>query len=197
MSRHKLLASVLTILMLSVTVYQYRQMPPAKSLQTRKGTPVLVLQKTGPAQMATLFLDLQTQSQNIALKKEEISEVTVSLTALKDLPAGLQYAWTLPPGSQPMGGTPPAGSFPALVQGDSLTITLKLNGFSKEQLQYLGFSATTTALQQTIKREALYSSRLEDSMEYRVQKTHEHETQNLQKIGLNRVNKFDLSNIVK
>lgn len=173
------------------TLMKYSQQPSA---QNRLVASVAVA-KMGQEQMARQFFDLQTDLSQIAKSESDVSEIKVTLTALKSMNAGLNYKWNLPNGVNLLQG-PLQDQLPSLAEGETKTFTVKVNGFSKELRKYLSFEIFGAANQFPVKQEVLVSSRIEDSLEYLIQQSEKKNRQN----GVNKMgqkSKFSPENVVK
>ena len=155
--------------------------------------------KLGQEQIARSIFDINVNLNKLALKNAETSDIVITLTALKNIPAGLTYNWVLPDGVQLVDGilNEPIG---ALQSGESRHYTLKLIGFSKELKKYLSFEVQGQANSFSVKRELLVSSRIEDSMEYLIQQSELKKQKNqIKKLGVSQKEKtkFSPENIVR
>jgi hypothetical protein len=173
------------------SVMNYTQKP----LEQNRFMASVSIAKMGQEQMARQFFDLQTDLSQIAKNESDVSEIKITVTALKNLNAGLNYRWILPPGVNMVQG-PLQDQLPSLQTGETKELTIKVNGFSKELRKYLSLEISGNANQFPVKQEVLVSSRIEDSLEYLIQQSEKKNRQN----GVNKMgkkSKFSAENIVR
>jgi hypothetical protein len=192
-----ILKSSFVILIGSVCGYKlmkaYNENAPVKQNRYVAST---VVSKIGKEQVSRQFFDLQTDNQ-IAKDDSSLTELKIIFIALKDLNAGLQYKWSLPAGVNVLSGSVQE-QLPAMKSGETKEIVLKVTGFSKELRKYVSLDIDGTANQFPVRRSVLISSRIEDSLEYRVQQTQLKEINNgdANKLGTKKT-KFAPENIVR
>lgn len=173
------------------SIMKYSQQPLTQNRQMAS----VVVGKMGQDQMARQFFELNTDLSQISKSESDVSEIKITITALKSVSEGLQYKWILPPGVNLVQGTMQE-QLPALEAGDTKVLSIKVNGFSKELRKYLSLEVSGNANQFPVKQEVLVSSRIEDSLEYRVQQSEKKNQQN----GVNKMgkkNKFSAENLVR
>lgn len=126
------------------------------------------ISKIGAEQNAGYLFEVKLDNHDFALNENDISTIQVNVRALKDLPVGLTYTWTLPQDVTVLDGqlNDVLGNF---VAGEERSYLLKVKGFSKQLKKYVSFEIQGEHEQKQIRREVLISSRFEDSMEYLVQ----------------------------
>lgn len=154
------------------------------------------ISKLGLQQNARSLFDVQTDLSGLAVVDSEISILKVSIEAIKPVSSGLFYKWTLPPGAQLVSGAE-SESLPSLSAGQKLEILIKVKGFSKQQRKYASFAIDGNINNFRIQRELLLSSRVEDSLEYRIQQSElKKEKNGINKMGTKANGRFDPKNIV-
>lgn len=170
---------------------KYSQQP----LSQNRSMASVAIAKMGQEQMARQYFELQTDLSQIAKNESDVSEIKITLTALKSLNAGLNYQWVLPQGVNLLQG-PLQEQLPALQAGESKILSIKVNGFSKEFRKYLSLEIKGNANQFPVRQEVLVSSRIEDSLEYLIQQSEKKDRQNgINKMGVK--NKFSAENVIK
>ena len=154
------------------------------------------ISKLGQQQNARSLFDVQTDLSGLAAVDSEISILKVSIEAFKPVNSGLFYKWTLPPGVQLVSGTE-SESLPSLNAGQKLEVSIKVKGFSKQLRRYASFSIDGNLNNYRVQRELLLSSRVEDSLEYRIQQSElKKEKNSANKMGAKANGRFDPKNII-
>ncbi len=124
--------------------------------------------KMASAQFAKSLFDIKVTNIEIGLSEADPSTVQVDIEAFKAIPAGLPYNWNIPDDVTILEGQQ-AGQLAEFSANQIQTITLKIKGYNKTKKSYLGFYIDGTIGNIKLQRNALLSSRPEDSFEYVVQ----------------------------
>lgn len=156
------------------------------------------ISKLGAEQNARSLFDVRLNLTGLAAKEDGVSEIKVTITALKEIPSGLVYVWNLPEGAQITEGPATEPLAPMHVT-DTRDYVIKLKGFAKQYKKFASFQVDGEINNYSIKREILISSRVEDSLEYLIQQS---ELKNgggtgLQKIDAGKKSRFDSQNVVR
>lgn len=167
--------------------------PPAK--QPNRTMASATFSKLGQDQVADQFLELKADLSLLALKNTETSEVSVKLTALKNISDGLTYKWRIPAHVKLLEGNR-AGQIPNLKAGEVIELKIKLSDFSKESRRYISLKVHGTSNSLQLKKEMLLSSRMEDAIEY---KLHQSEIKKENQINSfsKKKNKFSPENVIR
>ncbi len=165
------------------------------TVRTERTPASIKIQKLGADQVSPEFFDMKITESKTAATEDEGSTYTVTISALRSLPAGLTYAWTLPAGARLVAGDL-AGSLFALQAGESQEIKIDLAGFSKQQKKFLEFQVGGQVFNQAVKRDLLIASQLENTLEYKIQQAHRQNNGLLNKLG-SKESKFKLENVIK
>jgi hypothetical protein len=154
--------------------------------------------KLGSQQLAHTFFETKVHLKEIAKSESETSILKVTITALKNIPAGLTYNWVLPKDVHLVSGftNELVGT---LNQGEVKEFEIQVNGFSKELRKYVSFEIAGQVNQLPLRHEVLLSSRIEDSLEYLI---HQNELKKNSKIGTQKLRaraktKFAPENVIK
>lgn len=155
--------------------------------------------KIGIDQISRDYFDIKISNQSVAEKNDETSVVQVTVTALKNLPAGLQYKWNL---HKDMTSTDAlTGQLDEMATGSKKEFSLRVVGFSKQINSHVNFSITGQIGEHILRRSVITSSRPEDSFEYVVEQAarNEQKTGKIQKLsnGKSVRKKFDLNKVIK
>lgn len=135
------------------------------------------IMKLGADQISKDYFDVRFADSTVAVKNDELSQVKVKVTALKDVPAGLNFKWVL---GENMNSTDALdGTLPALQAGEEKVFEISVLGFSKESLNHVSFSVFGSLGSHNVKRDIIASSRPEDSYEYVVQQQALYQAQNV------------------
>ncbi len=124
--------------------------------------------KMASEQFAKTVFDIQVKNIQIGLTEKDLSTVQVSIEAFKPLPAGLSFSWNLPDDVSVAEGNQ-QGFLTEFSANQIQTLTLKIKGYNKTKKSFLSFSLNGSIDNVPLHREALLSSRPEDSFEYVVQ----------------------------
>lgn len=200
MSRHQLLASVFVIITGAFAGYYGVQFFQTQKNPNRFIASQPMMAKIGLEQNSRHFFDITINTDNLAQKDQEVSEIKVTVTARRPLSAGLIYNWHLTENMQTLEGHL-QDQLGTLAVGESKEFILKVRGFSKEQRQYISFEIKGDTAGIPLRRDVLISSRIEDSLEYAIQQNELQQQQNAgsQKIqGQSRSRgKFDPENVIR
>lgn len=155
--------------------------------------------KIGIDQISRDYFDIKISNQSLAEKSDEVSVIQVTVTALKSLPAGLQYKWNL---HKDMTSTDAlTGQLDEMAVGSKKDFSLRVVGFSKQINSHVNFSITGQIGEHILRRSVITSSRPEDSFEYVVEQAalNEQKTGKIQKLsnGKSVRKKFDLNKVIK
>jgi hypothetical protein len=196
MSISNFLKSGLVVLLGGVCGYKLMSYSQEKSpVKQNRFMASAAISKIGKDQVSRQFFDLQTDSQ-IAKDDSSLTELKIILTALKDINTNLSYKWNVPSNVNVLQG-PIQDQLPSMKSGETKEIVIKVTSFSKEMKKYISFEIDGAANQFPVHREVLISSRIEDSLEYLVQKS---ELKNLNsganKLGTTK-SKFSPENVVR
>lgn len=153
------------------------------------------IQKLGADQVSGEFFDVSITESNTAATADSGSSFTVTVTAIRSVPAGLSFTWDLPAGTRLIAGDL-TGSIYALQAGESQQIKIDLAGFSKQQKQFLGFQVTGQIFNQPVKRNLLIASQLENTIEYKIQQAYRRDNSLANKLGTKK-SKFSVENVIK
>lgn len=153
------------------------------------------IQKLGADQVSTQFFEMNMTESKTAATEDEGSTYTVTINALRSIPAGLTYAWSLPSDVRLIAGEL-TGSLNTLQVGESQQITLDVAGFSKQQKKFLSLQISGQIFNQPVKRDLLIASQLENTIEYKIQQAHRQNNGLLNKLG-SKESKFKPENIIK
>ncbi|AGH96527.1 hypothetical protein [Pseudobdellovibrio exovorus] len=168
MSRQQqLLASIFVLIAGGFLGYHGVKWAQPDSTQNRFIASQPRMSKVGLEQTARHFFDIKVDTQQLAQKDDDVSEVKVIITAIRPLPTGLIYNWHLAENSQTLEGSL-QDQLGSLNVGESRELVLKLRGFSKENRKYLSFEIKGDVSSIPVQREVLISSRIEDSLEYAI-----------------------------
>lgn len=132
-----------------------------------RNTASIPLTKLGLDQASFDYIDIKIENASIADKKEDTSVVQVRITALKDIPAALNYKWIL--GKDVTTAESLDGVLEPLTQGQSKIYELRVQNYSKEYQSHVSLSLTGDMFGHKVARDVIVSSRPEDSFEYVVQ----------------------------
>ena len=161
----------------------------------RRAPASIKIEKLGSDQISPEFFDMKITESKTAATEDEGSTYTVTISAIRALPVGLTYAWTLPGNARLVAGDL-TGSLYALQSGESQEIKIDLAGFSKQQKKFLEFQVGGQVFNQTVKRDLLIASQLENTLEYKIQQAHRQNNGLLNKLG-SKESKFKLENVIK
>lgn len=125
------------------------------------------IMKLGADQISKDYFDVRFDNNDIAEHGEKPSVVKVKVTALKDVPAGLDYKWNL--GSDMSSTSTLEGVLPAFQASEEKIFEITVLGFSKEAVSHISFSVAGNLCDHVVKRDIIASSRPEDSYEYVLQ----------------------------
>lgn len=155
--------------------------------------------KIGIDQISRDYFDIKIANQSVAAQNDEVSVIQVTVTALKNLPAGLQYNWNL---HKDMTTTDSlTGPLDEMVVGAKKELNLHVVGFSKQINSHVNFSISGQIGEHPLQRTVIISSRPEDSFEYVVEQAalNEQKTGKIQKLsnGKSVRKKFDLNKVIK
>ncbi len=155
--------------------------------------------KIGIEQISREYFDIKIANQSVSAKNGEVSVIQVTVTALKNLPTGLQYKWNL---HKDMTTTDAlTGPLDEMIAGAKKEFSLHVVGFSKQINSHVNFSISGQIGEHTLNRTVITSSRPEDSFEYVVEQAalNEQKTGQVQKLsnGKSVRKKFDLNKVVK
>lgn len=125
------------------------------------------LTKLGMDQASFDYIDIQIENVSLAQKKDDTSLVQVKVTALKDIPASLNFKWIL--GKDVLTSENLEGVLEPMTQGQSKVYELRVQNYSKEWQSYVSLALTGDMSGHKVQREVIVSSRPEDSFEYVVQ----------------------------
>lgn len=155
--------------------------------------------KMGVDQVSHEYIDLKLTTDFIAKNNSDVSVVKITITAQKDLPAGLRYKWQLH--KNMTSSDQLIGPLEAMPAGTKKEFSIRVVGFSKEHNSHINFLISGQIAEHKIRRSAIISSRREDSLEYVVEQAalNEKETGKIQKLNNGKAvrKKFDLSNVIK
>lgn len=130
-------------------------------------TASLPLTKLGIDQASYEYIDMKIENITLADKKNDTSVVQVRITALKNIPATLNYKWIL--GKEVLSGEVLEGVLQPLDQGDSKTFEIRVQNYSKEWNSHVSLELSGDLGGHYVQRDVIVSSRPEDSFEYVVQ----------------------------
>lgn len=166
------------------------------TVQSRK-VASLPISKMGKEQTAQYFFDIKTIAEYIAQNDHEISVITIQLQSVRSIKSGLQYHWNLPEGVEVVEGLL-VDSVNEFSPEQTQDFTLKVKGFSKENLKYIRFEIIGDTELGPVKRVVLISTRPENSLEYQIQNNFLNSSSNSENNKLNILkNKFNPDNVVK
>lgn len=167
MSKHVVLNTIcVSILGISFGYGLTRLMHNEYEIASRN-TASVPLTKLGLDQASFDYIDIKIENVSLAEKKEDPSIVQVRVTALKDIPAALNYKWIL--GKDVITTDNLEGVIEPLTQGQSKVYELRVENYSKEWQSHVSLSLSGNMLGHTVARDVIVSSRPEDSFEYVVQ----------------------------
>lgn len=132
-----------------------------------RNTASIPLTKIGVDQASYSFLDMKIENVSLAEKTEETSLVQVRITALRDIPAALNYKWIL--GRDVSSSEPLEGILEPLTQGQSKVYEIRVQNYSREFQSHVSLALSGDLSGHNVQREVIVSSRPEDSFEYVVQ----------------------------
>ncbi|MBC7754487.1 MAG: hypothetical protein H7Z71_09640 [Moraxellaceae bacterium] len=164
------------------------------------------LTKLASQQIYQDYFDVRIKHDSISQTEDGLSVVKAIVTAKKDLPSGISYAWKL--GEGVTSNSPEIiGQLGAISRGQSQELVLPVYGFTKHSKKFLSFMVNGNVDRHELRKESLSSSRPEDSFEYVVQQAHQLEEKRAQddlkenngkvKTKSVRSKKFDPENIIK
>ena len=113
------------------------------------------------------YVDIKIENVSIAEKKDETSLVHARITALKNIPTVLNYQWIL--GKDVITSDSLVGSLDPMVQGESKLLEFRVQNYSKEWQSHVSLALTGYLANHPVNRQAIISSRPEDSFEFVVQ----------------------------
>lgn len=155
--------------------------------------------KMASEQFSKTVFDIQVKNLEIGITEKDISTVQVSIDAFKPLPAGLSFSWNLPDDVSIVEGTQ-QGFLTEFSANQIQTLVLKIKGYNKTKKSFLSFSLTGSIDNVSLHREALLSSRPEDSFEYVVQqyeKSKQADAKSISKLGKSEYKSpIDLKNVI-
>lgn len=180
------------------TVFGYSMVQFLKPEMKNRHIASAMISKLGQEQNARSLFDVKLNLDGIGANDQGISELKVSVIALKNIRAGLMYNWNLPTEVQIMEGaaTEALGEFTV---GQSRDFVLHVRGFSKQSKRFISFEVQGEINQYPIKREVLISSRMEDSLEYLIQQNElgKEKKAGINKLGTESKGRFDPENVVR
>jgi hypothetical protein len=183
---------VAPLLLLTVTtaiaVYTVRSEPAREPASIK-------IQKLGADQLSAEFFDVKITDSNTSTTEDAGSSYTVTISALRSVPAGLSFTWAVPSDSRLVAGDL-TGTLYALQAGESQQIKIDLAGFSKQQKKFLGFQITGQIFNQPVKRDLLIASQLENTIEYKIQQAYQRDNSLQNKLGT-KSSKFKAENVIK
>lgn len=153
------------------------------------------IQKLGADQVSPAFFDVKVTESSTAATADAASSYTVTVSALRSVPAGLNFVWELPSGARLIAGDL-TGSLSALQAGESQQIKIDLAGFSKQQKQFLNFQITGQIFNQPVQRDLLIASQLENTIEYKIMQAYRRDNSLPNKLGTQK-SKFSAENVIK
>ncbi len=154
------------------------------------------ISKLGHQQHGRSLFDVKTDLQGLASQDSDVSTLKVTVIALKPAGNGLSYKWNLPPGVTIISG-PSSDTLQAFKAGEKREFSVQVKGFSKQLRKFASFEISGMLNQFQIQREVLISSRIEDSLEYLIQKNELKKENAANKLGQKSKNRFDPKNIVR
>lgn len=125
------------------------------------------IMKLGADQISKDYFDVRFDNNIVAEKSEQPSIVKIKVTALKDVPEGLNFKWLL--GAGVSSNEILEGTLPAFQAQEEKTFEISVLGFSKESVSHVSFSVFGYLGEHQVKRDVISSSRPEDSYEYVLQ----------------------------
>lgn len=156
------------------------------------------ISKMGQEQNARALFNFKINTDELAITEDGISTIKVNIQALKNFNTGLIYNWKLPQDVEVIEGalSDNIGDFS---ENQSKEFFLRVRGFSKQLKKYINFEVQGEFNQKAIHREALISSRIEDSLEYMIQQNELNKSNNqFNKMGeVTPKSKFNPDNIVR
>jgi hypothetical protein len=181
--------------LIGYNVVKYSSQKPVQQNRFLASVPMA---KLGSQQLARTFFETKVHLKEIAKNESETSILKVTITALKNIPAGLTYNWILPKDVHLVSGftNEQVGT---LNQGESKEFEIQVNGFSKELRKYVSFEIHGQVNQWPLRHEVLLSSRIEDSLEYLI---HQNELKKNSEVGVQKLrakakSKFAIENVIK
>ena len=181
--------------LIGYNVVKYSTQKPTEQNRFLASVPMA---KLGSQQLARSYFDTKVHLKDIAKTESETSILKVTITALKNIPAGLVYSWVLPKDVHIVSGITHE-QIGSLALGESKEFELQVNGFSKELRKYVSFEVIGDINQLPLRHEVLLSSRIEDSLEYLI---HQNELKKKSEIGVQKLrakakSKFAPENVIK
>lgn len=125
------------------------------------------LTKLGLDQVSYDYIDLKIENVSIAPHKDETSLVQARITARKDIPTALNFKWIL--GKDVTSSEELTGTLDSMQAGHSKILEIRVQNYSKEWQSHVSLALSGNLAGHHVQREALISSRPEDSFEYVVQ----------------------------
>lgn len=133
--------------------------------ENNRGIASMTYSKLGSEQYAKSLFEIKIQNTTLAEKADDVSEVVVTVEALKTLPEGLVYSWSLPDTVTVIEGTT-SGNLASLSVHETKEFRLKVKGYSREVRHFISFTIQGDLNNKPVNRDVLVSSRPEDSFEY-------------------------------
>lgn len=198
MSISNILKSVSIMVLGGLMGYNVVKYSSEKSVEQNRFLASVPMAKLGSQQLARTYFDTKVHLKDIAKTESETSILKVTVTALRNIPAGLVYSWVMPKDVHVVSGFTHE-QIGSLNLGESKEFEIQVNGFSKELRKYISFEVTGQINQLPLKHEVLLSSRIEDSLEYLI---HQNELKKNSEIGIQKLrakakSKFAPENVIK
>lgn len=133
--------------------------------ENNRGIASITYSKLGSEQYAKSLFEIKIQNGTLAEKIDELSEIVVSVEALKTLPEGLVYSWSIPDTATVIEGDM-NGSLAGFSAHEKKEYRLKVKGYSREVRHFISFTIKGNLNSKPVNRDVLISSRPEDSFEY-------------------------------
>lgn len=182
MSKHIILKSLLTIFLgvgtgYGITLLTNQGENLEQAQRTIASSPKAL--KLGQDQMSYDFFDLQLSNEVLADSFEQNSIIRATVTAKKDIPDTLQFKWHLGEGVTSADSL--EGSIFSLKAGDTQIFELQVQQYSKLSSSHVSFYVLGNLAQQKVDRQAIISSKMEESLEYIIQQAELHKRNENQK----------------
>lgn len=167
MSKHIVLNTICVSLLGISFGYGITRFMSSEYDMSSRSTASIPLTKIGVDQVSFNYIDMKIDNVSLAENKDDTSIVQVRITALKDIPTTLNYKWLL--GRDVTTSETLEGVLEPLMQGQSKVFEIRVQNYSRETQSHVSLELSGDLVGHNVQREAIISSRPEDSFEYVVQ----------------------------
>jgi len=155
-----------------------------------------VVSKLGAEQVADQFLSFNIDLGEISTKDSDNSNIVIKITALKNLKDKVNFNWSLPSNVSLIAGAK-TGNIGELRAGETSELKVTVKGFSKEKPNFINFELEGSTNKFQIRKKVLIASQLENAAEYKIHKSANSQTNDINTMNTRKKNKFSPENVVK